>query len=251
MQPKSWTGITPVKDVWNAASEIWGEAGTERAIWARAQLDKLWESKVDEVVLELERWGERGEAVEAALSYYREHHSRMDHASYRARGMQIGSGSAESACKQLVTARLKGAGMIWSGRKWAAAVVVVPAWLMSERWEEAVALRGVRRRGYRRKQARQARVGAEMNCPEAREQAREEVAVDEGVRQSALSAEVLAQVQAELAEQRGKNGWGRRGASSAKAELAAQRVEQKPTSTAATRLHPYPGSPPQQWRYLG
>ena len=37
----------------------------------------------------------------------------MDYAAYRARGLQIGSGSIERACKQLVTSRLKGAGMVW------------------------------------------------------------------------------------------------------------------------------------------
>ena len=96
--------------IWNAASAIWGQAGEERAGWAQAQLDLLWEGQVGEVVVELERWRERGEAVAAALSYYYEHQHRMDYASYRARGLQIGSGSAESACKQLVTARLEQAG---------------------------------------------------------------------------------------------------------------------------------------------
>ena len=64
----------------------------------------------------------------------------MDYASYRARGLQIGSGSVESACKQLVTARLKQAGMIWDAAG-AEAVAAVRAWLKSERWEEAIALR--------------------------------------------------------------------------------------------------------------
>src|SRR5947208_2492197 len=113
--------------VWNAASAIWGEASPERASWAQAQLDKLWESKVQAVLLELERWRERGEAVEAALSYYTEHQGRMDYALYRARGMQIGSGNVESACKQLVSRRLKQAGMIW-GAGGAEAVATVRAW---------------------------------------------------------------------------------------------------------------------------
>ena len=117
------------------ASAIWGQAGEERAGWAQAQLDLLWEGQVGEVVVELERWRERGEAVAAALSYYYEHQHRMDYASYRARGLQIGSGSAESACKQLVTARLKQAGMIWDAIG-AEAVAAVRAWLKSARWAE-------------------------------------------------------------------------------------------------------------------
>jgi len=210
--------------IWTAASAIWGEAEAERAGWARAQLDLLWESKVDEVVRELEQWQERGEAVEAALSYYREHQSRMDYASYRARGMQIGSGSAESACKQLVTARLKGAGMIWDAAG-AQAVAAVRAWLKSERWEEALALRGVPRRSYRRKQAD--RAGAESAPPRhtAREPAHEQVEKQNSRQQSKLPADVLARVQAELAEQRGKNGWGKAWSVKRQREMVAQSAQ--------------------------
>ncbi len=209
--------------LWNAASAIWGEASSKRGEWAHDQLDLLWEGKVCEVLSELETWRERGEAVLAALSYYTEHQTRMDYASYRARGLQIGSGSAESACKQLVSARLKQAGMIWDASG-AEAVAVVRAWLLSERWEEAIALRGVRRRGYRRKQ-----VEVEQPRSEGRGQTGEQQSVvverqAEGSRQ-ALSAEVLAQVQAELAQGRGKNGWGRAWRVQRQRQLAAQTEE--------------------------
>jgi len=203
----------------------------ERSEWAHDQLDLLWEGKVKEVLSELELWRERGEAVEAAVSYYSEHQTRMEYASYRARGLQIGSGSAESACKQLVSARLKPAGMIW-GASGAAAVAVVRAWLKSERWEEAIALRGVRRRTYRRKQAREAR-----NEGEGNRQAKEQPAsvVDERQAQAKrqeLSAEVLAQVQAELAQGRGQNGWGRAWSVQRQRQLAAQREERRQTIAA-------------------
>jgi Uncharacterised protein family (UPF0236) len=217
--------------LWNAASAIWGEASAERGAWAKAQLDKLWEGKVCEVLGELENWCERGAAVEAAVSYYSEHQTRMDYASYRARGLQIGSGSAESACKQLVSARLKGAGMIW-GARGAEAVAVVRAWLKSERWEEAIALRGVRRRGYRRKQACQASAKNGATSQAARELAHQVVEVPAQAQRSTVPAEVLAQVQADLAEQRGQNGWGKAWSVKRQRELAAQRAQSKPTSTA-------------------
>lgn len=217
--------------VWNAASAIWGEASAERSEWAHAQLDKLWESKVDEVLVELHRQRETGDAVEAALSYYTEHQTRMDYASYRARGLQIGSGSAESACKQLVTARLKQAGMIW-GAQGAEAVAAVRAWLLSERWEEAIALRGIRRRSYRRKQAEQ-----EGQCSEKKRQAASELMSEEdeaeaGKQRSTLPADLLVRVQAELAEQRGKNGWDKAWSVKRQGELVAQREQASPTSSA-------------------
>ena len=64
-----------------------------------------------------------------------------------ARGLQIGSGSVESGCKQLVGARLKQAGMIWEAPG-AEAVATVRAWLKSGRWAEAMALRPARGRCY-------------------------------------------------------------------------------------------------------
>jgi Uncharacterised protein family (UPF0236) len=217
--------------LWNAASAIWGEAHPQRADWAHTQLDKLWESKVAEVLLELEQWRERGEAVEAALSYYSEHQKRMDYASYRARGLQIGSGSVESACKQVVSARLKQAGMIWDADG-AEAVATVRAWLLSERWEEAIALRGVRRRSYRRKQAEVEREGNEGKHHAGEQQAKAMVESLAKAQRQELAADVLGQVQAELAQGRGKNGWGRAWSVKRQRELAAQREEPRPVSAA-------------------
>jgi len=217
--------------LWTAASAIWGETGVERTNWARAQLALLWEGKVDKVLLELEQWQEHGEAIEAALSYYREHRSRMDYASYRARGMQIGSGSAESACKQLVSARLKGAGMIWDAAG-AEAVAAVRAWLLSERWEEALALRGVPRRSYRRKQTARADAERDRTRQAAPEPAPEVVEAQESKQRSKVAAEVLVRVQAELAEQRGKNGWGQAWSVKRQREIAAQQDRARPISSA-------------------
>jgi len=213
--------------VWNAASAIWGENSPERGIWARAQLDKLWEGQVSEVLGELEHWHARGEAVEAAVSYYREHQGRMDYASYRARNLQIGSGSVESACKQLVSARLKQAGMIWDASG-AEEVAMVRAWLKSERWEEAIALRSPRRRGYARKQPDGASERSEGQEQAAKQQAKVIVKPLATGRQE-LAEEVLAQVQAELAEQRGKNAWGKAWSVQRHREVAAQREQQRPT----------------------
>jgi hypothetical protein len=137
--------------IWQAASAIWGESGAQREAWAREQLDALWEGKVAEVLAVVEQAQQQGAAVEETLSYYRTHQGRMDYPNYRARGLQIGSGSAESACKQLVSARLKGAGMIWD-QAGAQAVASVRAWLKSERWEEAIGLRPRPQRSYQRQQ---------------------------------------------------------------------------------------------------
>ena len=121
----------------------------------------------------------------------------MDYAAYRARGLHIGSGSVESACKQVVTARLKQAGMIWSADG-AAAVATVRAWLKSDRWEEAMALRPPRQRTYIR---RTDGPGAAVPPPQT------PVPVPEVPRSRHLPADVLAQIQAELAAERAVHPW--------------------------------------------
>ena len=48
------------------------------------------------------------------IGYVEPNVARMDYPSYRSAGLHVGSGPIESACKQLVTARLKQSGMRWT-----------------------------------------------------------------------------------------------------------------------------------------
>ena len=67
--------------------------------------------------LDVRRWrGWRSETYREQVQYFRNHQHRMDYPRYVANGWQIGSGPVESACKRLVTQRLKGAGMRWKER---------------------------------------------------------------------------------------------------------------------------------------
>lgn len=138
--------------VWKAATTIFGEGSDLRTAWAHTQLEALWAGRVSAVVAALEVCRAKGEGVQDAISYYTTHQARMDYPAYRARGFQIGSGPVESACKQLVSARLKLAGMIWDATG-AEAVAVVRAWLRSDRWNEAMRLRPAPKRGYQRRAA--------------------------------------------------------------------------------------------------
>lgn len=192
--------------VWGAASAIWGETHPQREAWAHQQLDALWDGKVDAVVSALEQQQAAGEGVLAALSYYRTHRGRMDYAAYRARGLQIGSGSVESGCKQLVSARLKQAGMIWTAVG-AEQVATVRAWLKSERWAEAMALRPARGRGYQRQEGAPAQdAAAPVPVPPPVGVAPASVGADvcAGGR---LAPNVLATIQAELAQAQGPHPW--------------------------------------------
>lgn len=185
--------------VWNAATSLHGEGTAARARWAKEQLDALWEGHLDDVLAALEgHAGDEG-AVDAAISYYRTHAGRMDYPSYRARNLQIGSGTIESTCKHLISARLKQAGMIWSERG-AEGVAAVRAWLKSERWQEAMELRPAPRR-HSKQQAGRKEAEAEQ---EVRQGGAEGLAV---AKAPLLPSEICERVQAELAAEGVRHPW--------------------------------------------
>jgi hypothetical protein len=74
---------------------------------------------------------EHREVYRQQLQYFFNHEHKMDYPRYRANGWQIGSGSVESACKLVVTQRLKGAGMRW-GEQGSNAICNLHALLLSQ-----------------------------------------------------------------------------------------------------------------------
>ena len=135
--------------LWQAAHAVYGEGTPLAKRWAKRRLAELWAGQVPKVLAALRRHQQGGPAVAEALTYYTNHQHRMAYAQYRARGLPIGSGTMESGCKQIITARLKQAGMIWS-LAGARAVAAVRTWLKSGRWHEAMALRPPPQRTYQR-----------------------------------------------------------------------------------------------------
>lgn len=124
--------------VWQVANAVYGEETDLAKQWAHQRLDDLWAGKVACVLEQFERYRGHGKTVQEAISYYTHNQHRMAYATYRARGIQVGSGSIESGCKHVVGARLKQAGMIWDVEG-ARAVAKVRTRLKSGRWAETVA----------------------------------------------------------------------------------------------------------------
>lgn len=135
-----------------AGAAIYGEDTDLAQAWVRQQRDALWAGQVTTVLAALDHHRRAGPAVVAAISYYTAHQERMDYPTYRAAGLQIGSGPIESGCRHVIGMRLKGAGMHWS-LAGVQAVATVRAWLKSGRWDEAMALRAPRHRTYHRQAA--------------------------------------------------------------------------------------------------
>jgi hypothetical protein len=74
------------------------------------------------------------EELRKALGYFTDHADRMDYPRFVARQLPIGSGGIESACKTLIQAREKQAGMRW-GRAGAQTVASLRALHRSGRWD--------------------------------------------------------------------------------------------------------------------
>ncbi len=98
---------------------LYGE-GTERAKqWRQEQLNRLWDDRVDELILLLRflRAHPRRAAKRAALEdlsrYLTTHRERMRYRTFREAGYLIGSGPAESAVSDVVQPRMKPPGMRW------------------------------------------------------------------------------------------------------------------------------------------
>ena len=76
----------------------------------------------------------------APARYYDQNRERMDYPTYRRQGYQIGSGTIESAAKQIGTMRMKVAGAIWN-EDGARKVAKARAAYLSDEWDELAAYR--------------------------------------------------------------------------------------------------------------
>jgi hypothetical protein len=108
--------------------------------WVKQWEGELWEGRVEAVIVALHRESKRegaeGEAAFEQIHYFETNKERMRYSDYRQKGFPIGSGTVESACKRLIGARMKGAGMCWS-KPGAQGVLMLRAELLSDRWKQS------------------------------------------------------------------------------------------------------------------
>jgi hypothetical protein len=111
--------------------------------WVTQAKQALWEGLIDEVIdacLDLVCSEDSTDPAFVAARYFDQNRQRMDYPSYRQQGYQIGSGTIESAAKQIGMMRMKVAGAIWnveSARK----VAKARAAYLSNQWDDLAACR--------------------------------------------------------------------------------------------------------------
>lgn len=89
----------------------------QQQAWVRNVKDSLWNGELDDVITACEAHVDsklKEDPAEKAVTYFRNNRSRMDYPTYRKQGYHIGSGTIESAAKQIGTQRMKVAGAIWN-----------------------------------------------------------------------------------------------------------------------------------------
>jgi hypothetical protein len=107
--------------VWKVANAVHGPATPAGAAWAKQADERLTHGQIEELVQMIEQLPAIPAEPDASRSiphleadYFRSNAERMRYPAFRAKGMHIGSGIAEAACKTVVSARAKRSGMRWT-----------------------------------------------------------------------------------------------------------------------------------------
>jgi hypothetical protein len=138
---------TEILDWWHAAQRLWTIAlealpTQEAALWVQARQAEMASSQLRHLFRQVRQLFPRlqplPKAVREAVIYLFHNRKRMDYATFRQAGFPIGSGTIESACKSVVQARMKLAGMRWS-RPGATAMLTLRSLSLSNRWHELAA----------------------------------------------------------------------------------------------------------------
>ncbi|MBA2447373.1 MAG: hypothetical protein H0V51_05035, partial [Chloroflexi bacterium] len=126
--------------LWTVAHAVFGAGSPQAVAWVAPLKRALQTEGVGPVLAALEalapvaETAAAAEEVRKALGYFTTHAARMDYPRFLACQLPIGSGAVEGACKTLVQARAKRAGMRWS-QAGVQPVVSLRALHRSGRWE--------------------------------------------------------------------------------------------------------------------
>lgn len=104
--------------LWEYARARFGEGTPDGADWMKTQKERLLADRAQQVIADVSAWSsgkEQGREIQRKLvGYLGKHQGRLRYKTFREAGYHIGSGVAESGCKNVVQQRMKGPGMRWS-----------------------------------------------------------------------------------------------------------------------------------------
>ena len=128
-----------IENLSKAAKAAWGEGTPQAHAWLAERETELWTGRVLDVQTALEqlprRRKERGTAIRQVKDYIANHKPRLDYRRFRDEGGPIGSGSVESAGKNVVAWRMKRGGQSW-GRAGGTRMLAALGEVHSDRWDD-------------------------------------------------------------------------------------------------------------------
>ena len=128
-----------MQHLWACGAALYGQGTARSTRWVKQMETMMWEAGGEGLLKGLRQFQRRRrqdcEGLEALIGYVASNVTRMDYPAYRAAGLQVGSGPIESTCKQLVTARLKQAGMRWTVSGAEQTLALRCCWL-NDQWDE-------------------------------------------------------------------------------------------------------------------
>jgi len=86
----------------------------ERDVWLKEITEDLWQGNIELIIEACQNLSKKSNLAKQSVSYFSNNIERMRYTQFRAAGYLIGSGVIESACKQIVTQRLKLSGAQWN-----------------------------------------------------------------------------------------------------------------------------------------
>lgn len=113
---------------------VWNERKRKR--WLNRMRSSLKHGGIDMVIDELKSLakGRNARAVMREVRYFEEHRERMRYDLLEKKGLPLGNGAMESAIRQVVNMRLKGAGMFWHERN-AEGFLHLRCYLKARKWD--------------------------------------------------------------------------------------------------------------------
>ena len=124
--------------IWELGRALYGETSPRGTAWVAQQLTLLAAGDVQRLVRNWRRRSCTGSVAlvrDAQVTYFTNQAERMAYDEYRARGLDIGSGMVESACKDVIGTREKGPGMRWSVDG-AQAIANVRVLVLNNQWDD-------------------------------------------------------------------------------------------------------------------
>jgi hypothetical protein len=130
-----------LEHLWTCGRALHGEQTPETTMWVKTLEALLWDGHVREIVRRLEnelkrtRAPDKRVAIEVLVTYLKNQDDRLAYDKFRERGLDIGSGRVEAACKNVVAVRMKRSSMRWSRYGSQSTLSLRVAWINAQ-WDQ-------------------------------------------------------------------------------------------------------------------